>query len=464
VAGLLSVEEARDRVLAAAPGPLRAERVPVVTARGRVLAAAVVAATDLPPWDNSAMDGYAIRAADVAAAEEHAPVRLAVIGEVAAGRAPDRPVAAGGALRIATGAPLPPGADAVVAVELTTPLDAGGNPGQRGRDALGPVPAAVLVHVRVGPGANVRRRASDLRAGATVLEPGSAIGPAEVAVVAGAGVPDVMVHRRPRVAVISTGDELRPAGTDLGPAGIPDANGPALVALCAAAGADARHVGIAPDDLDEMTRTLREAILDADMVIVSGGVSVGPYDVVRPAFEAVGKVDLWRVAVQPGKPFAFGTAARPLAPRSPARPGAGAQGEGGTPAGQGAGPVLLVGLPGNPVSTFVTFELFVRPVLRRLAGRPDWDLLRPTDRGVLEEPVSKASGRRAFIRVAARRARPGESPLRDAQGRVRLGLAGGQGSHVLSALAASDALAIVPESVDELPAGAPVELWWLDRP
>ncbi len=465
MAGLLSVEQARDMVLASAPRPVPAERVPVVEARGRVLAVAVVAATDLPPWDNSAMDGYAIRAADVMAAEEQAPVRLAVTGEVAAGRVPDGRVEAGHALRIATGAPLPPGADAVVQVELTTPLDGAGNPGPRGRDALGPVPAAVLVHARVGPGDNVRRRAGDLRAGATVLEPGRAIGPAEVAVVAGAGVPDVMVHRRPRVAVISTGDELRPAGTDLGPAGIPDANGPALVALCAAADAEARHVGIAPDDLAAMTRTLREAILGADVVIVSGGVSVGPYDVVRPAFEAVGTVELWRVAVQPGKPFAFGTAARPAdEPQGPARPGAGPEGRGGSPSGQGAGPVLLVGLPGNPVSTFVTFELFVRPVLRRLAGRPDWDLLRPTDLGVLEEPVSKSPGRRAYIRVVARRSEPGGRPLRDAEGRVRLGLAGGQGSHVLSALAASDALAIVPESVDGLPAGAPVELWWLDRP
>ncbi len=442
---LLSLEAARDRVLGAVPRACPTEEVPVVAARGRVLAAPVVAATDLPPWDNSAMDGYAVRADDIAGAGEETPARLRLVGEVAAGGVPGVDVGPGCAARIATGAPLPPGADAVVQVELTTPLDAAGVAGPRGRDAVGLAPAAVLVHAALPAGSNVRLRGGDLRGGATVLGPGRAVGPAEVALIAGAGVAVVSVHRRPRVAVISTGDELRPAGMDLGPAGIPDANGPALLALCAAAGADARHVGIAPDDLATVTRMLRLAIATADLVVVSGGVSVGPYDVVRPAFEAVGRVDLWRVAVQPGKPFAFGTAIRP----------AGADSD---------SPVLLLGLPGNPVSTFVTFELFVRPILRRLAGRPSWDLLRPTDAGILEDPVAKAAGRRAFIRVAARRDHPGGPALRDAAGRARVRLAGSQGSHVLSALAAADALAVVPESVDALPAGAPVELWWLDRP
>ena len=411
---LLSVEEALAAVLRAVPFPLPTEQLPVVAARGRVLAAPVVAATDLPPWDNSAMDGYAVRAADVAGASEDVPIRLVVRGEVAAGSAPDVSVGPGAALRIATGAPLPAGADAVVQVELTTPVDAAGTPGPRGRDAAGPLPAFVLVHASLRPGVNVRPRGEDLRSGAALLEPGRAIGPAEVALISAAGVPIVTVHRRPRVAVISTGDELRPAGTALGPAGIPDSNGPALVALCAAAGADARHLGIAPDDLGAMTRMLREALGSADLVVVSGGVSVGPHDVVRPAFERVGAGALWRVAVQPRPPVAVGLAAR--------------------------------------------------PPLRRLAGRPDADLLRPADRAILEEPIEKAPGRRAFLRVAALRERPGGPALRDPDGRVRVRLAGGQGSHVLSALAAADALAVVPESVEALPAGAPVELWWLDCP
>ena len=175
----------------------------------------------------------------------------------------------------------------------------------------------------------------------------------------------------------------------------------------------------------------------ADAIVVSGGVSVGPYDVVKTALETIGHIDLWRVAVQPGKPFTFGTAPRP-----------------------GGHPVLLFGLPGNPVSSAVTFELFVRPAIRRLAGRHD--LLRPLDRAVLGEPVTKGHGRRAFLRVEAERDAAG-APARDAVGRVIVHLAGGQGSHVISALAAADALAVVPEADDALPAGAEVALWWLDR-
>jgi molybdopterin molybdotransferase len=430
--GLLRVEEARDLVLAAVAAPLPAEEIPTDEALGRVLAAPVVAATDLPPWDNSAMDGYAVRAADTDGATEAAPVRLAVVGDVRAGAAPRVPVSAGVAVRIATGAPLPPGADAVIPVEDTTPLDVVGSRGPRGRDATGPLPAACLVHVPVAPGASVRRAGDDLRAGTVVLAPGAALTPAGIAIAAGSGNGRLTVTRRPRVAVLATGDEVRPAGSALGSAGIPDANGPGLAALVAEAGGEPIRLGVASDVLDDVLGRLRAAIADgADAIVVSGGVSVGPYDVVKLAFDALGRIGLWRVAVQPGKPFAFGTANRP----------------------GGGQPVLLFGLPGNPVSGFVTFELFVRPALRRLAGRRD--LLRPTDRAVLAEPVSKSHGRRAFLRVVA-----GE---RDGRGRVHVRLAGGQGSHVLSALAAADALAIVPEERDSLPAGVEVELWWLDR-
>jgi molybdenum cofactor synthesis domain-containing protein len=266
--------------------------------------------------------------------------------------------------------------------------------------------------------------------------------PAAVALTAGAGLASVHVHRRPRVAVLATGNEVRPAGADLGPAGIPDANGPGLRALVDASGADALDLGIAPDDLETVVARLRTALdAGADAIVVAGGVSVGPYDVVKLAFEAAGEIDLWRVAVQPGKPFAFGTA-----PRSD------------------GGRALLFGLPGNPVSSFVTFELFVRPAIRALAGRRD--LLRPVDRAVLLDEVRKAPNRRAFLRVTAERD-PDGAPARDGEGRVRVRLAhgpAGQGSHVLSALAAADALAVVPEDVDVHPAGDPVELWWLDAP
>jgi molybdopterin molybdotransferase len=435
---LLSVEEARAAVLGAIEGPLPdTEDVDLTEALGRVVAVAPRATTDLPPWDNSAMDGYAVRAADTALASEDEPVRLRVIGEVAAGEAPVLSVGPGSAIRIATGAPIPPGADAVVAIELTTPLDAAGNPGRRERSATAPIPTATLVHERVSVGSSIRERGSDLRAGDLLIADGVAITPASVALVAGAGVARVTVHRTPRVAVLATGDEIRAAGEPLGPAGIPDANGPGLLALVSEAGAEAIDLGRARDDLDEVVGRLQGALGQADIVVVAGGVSVGPYDVVRAAFERIGRIDIWRVAVQPGKPFAFGVAAR----------------------GRGR-PALLFGLPGNPVSGFVTFELFVRPAIRRLAGRTS--LLRPSDRAILLDAARTSHGRRAFLRVIARRD-PNGWPIRDEKGRVSVRLAGGQGSHVLSALAAADALAVIPEAVDEVVPGTEVDLLWLDR-
>ncbi|MFL5674287.1 MAG: gephyrin-like molybdotransferase Glp [Chloroflexota bacterium] len=435
---LLSVEEARDAVLALAE-PVATEAVPASDALGRVVAEAVVARVSLPPWPNSAMDGYAIVAADTAGATEDGPVTIRVVGDIAAGAWPEVTVTRGTAARIATGARLPAGADAVVPVEATTPLDADGRSGPRGRDATGPVPAACLVHEPVQAGGSIRTEGSDLRVGATLLEPGAAITAAAVALVAGAGVPGIVVHRRPRIGILATGDEVHAPGEELGPAGIPDANGPGLRALVTTAGGEAADLGIAIDDLDDVLRRLRTGLdSGVDALVVAGGVSVGPYDVVKVAIETIGQIDLWRVAVQPGKPFAFGTAPRP----------------------GGGAPVLLFGLPGNPVSVAVTFELFVRPAIRALAGRHD--LFRPVDRAVLGETVSKSHGRRAFIRVVADRDETG-APIRDARGRVAVHLAGGQGSHMISSLAASDALAVIPEADDTLPAGAEVALWWLDR-
>jgi len=439
---LMRVEDAQARILELArrsgPGEAGAvEELAVEAALGRVLAEDVAAAVTLPPWDNSAMDGYAIRSADVGAATESAPHRLEVTGEVAAGQAAGARVEAGSAIRIATGAPIPPGADAVVPVEATTPLDAAGRAGTRGRDAVGAVPAAVLVHEAIAAGAHVRRAGSDLHAGDRLLESGAALGPAQVALLAGAGLGRVRVHRRPRVGVLATGDEVRPAGEPLGAAGIPDANGPGLRALVSAAGADPIDLGIARDDLADVLARLERALgAGADAVVVAGGVSVGPYDVVKAAFERLGRVELWRVAVQPGKPFALAT----------------------------AGPVLLFGLPGNPVSGFVTFELFVRPAIRAIAGRRD--PFRPVDRGVLLDEARTSRGRRAYLRVTAER-QPGGGVDRDPKGRARLRLAkgpAGQGSHVLSALATAEALAIVPEDVEVHRAGDPVDVLWLDAP
>ena len=421
--GLLRLEDALARMLDGVE-PLALEKVELADAHGRVLGEAIDSRLTLPPWDNSAMDGFAVRAADTAAASATSPVRLRVAGEVAAGVAPAARVEPGTALRILTGAPLPEGADAVVPVEQT---DAAAG--------VAELPASVGVLAAVEPGAHVRRAGSDIGAGARLLDAGRELGPAELALAAAGGHGQLAVHRRPLVAVLATGDELVAPGRPLGAAQIPDSNSIGLAAQAREAGAVTLALGISRDRRADVVVALRRALDDgADVIVVSGGVSVGAHDVVKDAFAEVGRIDLWRVAVQPGKPLAFGR----------------------------AGGALLFGLPGNPVSSLVTFELFVRPVLRRLGGQRDaTDAANRADRAgrevvraTLSEPVRKDPARRAFLRVRLARVADG-----DASGALwSASLAGGQGSHVLSALAAADGLAIVPEGLAELPAGAVVEV------
>lgn len=446
---MLSVDEAQDRLLAATGDPLPAEDVALESALDRVLAAPILSALDLPPWDNSAMDGFAIRAADVANATQGSPVRLRVVAEVRAGGSPDVALPPGCAVRIATGARMPVSADTVVPVEATivemagAGADAGharsGSPRPLGFRAGEPLPEACLVTAAAEPGAFVRRRGEDVRAGTSLLQPGRRITAAQIALAAAVGVGSLRVHRRTVAAVLSTGDELRSFGEPLGESGIPDANRPGLLAMCRSAGADAIDLGIVPDSLDSVLAALKPAIRQADVLIVSGGVSVGPYDVVRSAFETVGRVELWRVAVQPGKPFAFGRS---------------------EPRQADARRVLMFGLPGNPVSALVTFELFVRPVLDRLSGLTSSPV--DVDVAITEDGLQKAAGRRGFLRVAVARDEKG-APIRDSKGRLRVRRSGHQGSHVLSAMAVADALAIVPETVDQLGPGAEVEIRWLRR-
>jgi len=445
---MLSVEEAQDRLLRAVGNPLPSEDVPLAEALDRVLAEPIRSALDLPPWYNSSMDGFAVRAADTTDATPASPVRLRVVGDVRAGGSPDVQVPPGCAARIATGAPVPSSADAIVPVEATIVDEAaaGSAPGDAARPAspraygfraLEPLPDVCLVTAAVEPGAYIRHRGEDVRAGTRLLEPHLRLGPAQIAMSAAVGIGSLRVHRRPVAGVLSTGDELRYPGQALGESGIPDANRPGLLAMCSAVGARAVDLGIAGDALESVLGALRPAVERSDLLIVSGGVSVGPYDIVRAAFEALGRVELWRVAVQPGKPFAFG--------RSEPRRSDGRQ-------------VLLFGLPGNPVSALVTFELFVRPALQRLSG-----LLAPVvhaDRAVTEDRLGKAAGRRGYLRVMVVRDERG-APIRDGQGRLRVRGAGRQSSHVLSAMAAADALAVVPEGVEQLEPGAEVEIRWL---
>ena len=383
---MLSVAEALERVLAGVP-VLDAESVPLEEALGRVLAESVVARREVPPWDNSSMDGYALRTGDTRAASEDHPVTLTVVGEIAAGRVAPKELGPGQAYRILTGAPLPAGSDAVVPQEEVL------------RDG-----SHVVLRRPVERGACVRPRGEDIHAGDRMLEPGIALRPAALGVLAALGHARVRVHRRARVAVLSTGDELVAPETPLGPGQIPDSNTYTLCGLVVEAGAVPLSLGIARDRREELVERLRGG-LEADVLVSSAGVSVGDRDFVREAVEALGaRLDFWKVNMRPGKPLTFGR----------------------------IGERLFFGLPGNPVSSMVTFELFVRPVLRRLGGHRS--LGRPRIRARALEPIDNPGSRPGYLRVRL-------EPLAHGVG-VRP--TGEQGSGILRSMLLADGLAIVP--------------------
>ncbi|PYM67181.1 MAG: molybdopterin molybdenumtransferase MoeA [Candidatus Rokuibacteriota bacterium] len=383
---MLAVEEAIDRILRVIP-VLGVETVSLPEALGRVLAEPVLATRDLPPWDNSSMDGYALRAADVGAARPDDPVRLRVVGEVPAGTVAPRPLAAGEVYRVLTGAPIPAGADAVAPQEDV----------ERDGDWL-------RVSRPVAPAAYVRPRGEDVRGGDRLLEPGLTLGPAALGVLAAVGRPTVRVYQRPRVALLSTGDELVDLNGELGPGQIPNSNTYSLAAQVQAAGGVPVNLGIARDRLEEIEERLRGG-LTADILVSSAGVSVGDRDFVREALSRLGAhLDFWKVSMRPGKPITFGTI--------------------------GSRPVF--GLPGNPVSCMVTFELFVRPALRRMAGH--LLLHRPHVRARAVEALDNPGPRRAYLRVR----------LTGALDRLEARPTGGQGSAILRSMLLADGLAVVP--------------------
>jgi len=353
------------------------------------------------------MDGFAVRSADVQEASAEAPVVLRLAGEVFAGSALLPQVPPGGAVRIMTGGPLPPGADAVVPVEQTRLTGEG---------------AEVLVQVAMGERAFVREAGEDVREGTLVLERGRVLDPAAIGMLASVGRRAVPVVPRPRVAVVSTGDELVDPGDPLGPGQIRDSNSWLLVAQARRAGAEAFRCGRLHDDPDALRKGFALAAAEGDLVLTSGGVSVGDRDYTKQVLAELGDVRGMRVAMQPGMPQAFGFAA-------------------GTP---------LYGLPGNPVSCFVVFETLVRPALRRLAGYPDNALDHPRVPATLGEPVRSPAGKVSFLRVRLERL-AGVGPM-------RAFLTGPQGSGVLSSCVAADGLVVIPAADRELPAGAVVEV------
>jgi molybdopterin molybdotransferase len=406
-----SVDEALARILEIF-SPLPAERVRLEDAYGRILAESVQAAYDLPPFPNSALDGYAVRAAEITAANPESPVRLPVSGDIPAGSLPPTPLPAQTAMRIMTGAPLPEGADAVVPVEQTD--DAPSR-----FEVNSTLPESVLIRAAVGVGNGVRQVGEDVRQGDVVLKAGRRLRAADVGILAGLGVAHVPVVRRPVVAVLSTGDELLPPHMPLLAGKIHDMNSVALCALVQAVGGAARFMGIAADSVEAVYSRL-EAAADADMIVSTAGVSVGTLDVVKEAVTRRGALSLWRVNLRPGKPLAFGD----------------------------FGGVPFFGLPGNPVSALVTFDIFVRPALLKLLGVPT----DATPQAMAEVgEVMHSDGRRTYARVKL---------TRQAERLIAFST-GTQSSGAISSLVNADGLLIIPEGMTEVPIGTrlPVRLF-----
>ena len=397
---MLDLETALTRVLAALPTP-QTESVPLIQAADRVLAESVSSPVDLPPFDNSAMDGYAVRAAEVSKATPAAPVRLRVRIKIPAGQHFTGELAAGECARLFTGSPIPRGADTVVMQEDTR------------TDAA--QPDEILICDAGAPGEYVRCRGEDVQQGAMLAEAGTVLTPGTIGLFAATGISQVSVGRRPVVGLLATGSELREAGQPLAPGQIYESNRATLAPLVTQAGGVPITFPLVPDTLAATRAALARAFSESELVVTSGGVSVGEMDFVKTAFEALGgELQFWKVAMRPGKPFVFGR----------------------------LGEKFLFGLPGNPVSAFVTFLLLVRPALRRWQGEHGVAL--PIHRGVLGEALSNSGDRRHFVRVRLDRA-----------GNVFS--AGKQASHALASLAAADGLLDVPPAT-QLAAGTRVSV------
>ncbi|HWQ28837.1 MAG TPA: gephyrin-like molybdotransferase Glp [Dehalococcoidia bacterium] len=416
---MISVEEALERILSYVDR-LDAEERPALDALGQALAEDVRADFDIPPYDNTAMDGYAVRAEDTRGASPAHPVSLRVVGELAAGYVFEGELPPGGAIRIMTGAPMPRGADAVVPFEETDePEGHAFGKFAKAREVVG-----ILKEAK--PGANVRRAGEDVARGQVILRAGQTLHAAQVGVLASLGRATVRVVRRPVIAILSTGDEIVEPGQPLRPGQIYDANAYSIAAMTIECGAIPRLLGIARDTVDDLTGKVREG-LAADMLVTSAGVSRGDYDVVKDVLAREGEVDFWTVRMKPGKPLAFGAFRAPDGRRVP-----------------------HIGLPGNPVSSMVSFELFGRPAIFKMMGRTGWE--RPRVRAIAEERIVNTDGRRVFARVIVTRK----------DGRFHAALTGPQGSGILTSMAFANGLAVVPEDVPEVRPGDEVDVILLE--
>lgn len=413
---MLSVEEARDKILALTP-VLEAENVPLLEAQGQVLAEDAVASFDIPPLDNSAMDGYAVRHADIEGATPQQSRLLRVADYVAAGQIPRTAVSEGTAVRIMTGAPIPPGADTVVPFEETDEVE---------RSAAGRPIDEVVVRNEIPKGQFVRRAAEDVEKGDVTLAKGTVLRASEIGVLASLGHCSVKVVRRPVIAVLATGDELMEPGQKLEAGKIYNSNSYGVAASVKRYGGLPRVLGIARDNIDSMGEALERG-LEADMLITSAGVSKGDYDMVKDVLAERGEIAFWSVRMRPAKPLAFGMLEGP-----------------------GGRKVPHLGLPGNPASAMVAFEQLGRPAILKMMGRTNLD--KPTVEAVLENPIINNDGRRVYARAIVSK--------RDQTYYARL--TGPQGSNILTSMARANGLAICPEDVEIMEKGRVVQVQMLD--
>jgi len=416
---MISVEEALEKILSYVE-ILEPERKPILDCLGQVLAEDVYSAIDIPPLDNSAMDGYALRAKDTCGACESSPVYLAVVGEVAAGSMPTKEVEPGTAIRIMTGAPLPDGADAVVRFEDTDEMT---------RKSSGGDHSQIGILRRAKKRLDVRNRGEDIAKGNLVLEKGRVLRPQEIGVLASLGRSTALVIRRPIVAILATGDELIGLEQPLAPGKIHDSNTYTIAAEVSRYGGIPRILGIGRDSIQPLTEKIDEG-LDADMLITSGGVSKGDYDIVKDVLAEHGEVGFWTVCMKPGKPLAFGIMKN--VDRSRKRQ------------------VPHLGLPGNPVSSMITFEQFARPAILKMMGKKN--IAKPIVRAIVEDNIANNDGRRVFARVMVTRR----------GGQYYASVTGPQGSGILTSIARANGLAVIPETSRGVKAGEMVEVQMLD--